>query len=336
LLCKGLYFTAPYQVEIRDLQFKEPGPDEILVKTLFSAISSGSELLIYRGQAPCGLAADEILPALDGRLAFPLQYGYAAVGQVIEKGGNISQDWIGRTVFSFQPHRTHFTVSSNQAFILPPGIDPQTATFLPNMETAVNFVMDGHPLIGERVAVFGQGVVGLMTTALLAQFPLQDLLTVDAYPNRRTASMDAGATQSFDPTAVEALAQVRSESGVDLAYEISGSPAALDQAISVTGYGGRVVIGSWYGNKSAALDLGGAFHRSRIRLISSQVSTIEPSLTGRWSKTRRFDLAWAMIRQVKPERWISHKIPFQEAVRGYELLDQHPGQVLQVLLDYTG
>jgi 2-desacetyl-2-hydroxyethyl bacteriochlorophyllide A dehydrogenase len=332
---QSLFFTAPFQVEIRDSEFNGPAPGELLVETLLSAISPGTELLIYRGQSPGGLTADENITSLSGDLAFPLQYGYAVVGSVIDTGDDLTRDWIGKTVFSFQPHQTHFTVSPNQVIELPHGIDLRAGVFLPNMETAVNFVMDGRPMIGECVAVFGQGVVGLLTTALLARFPLADLITLDLHPNRRMASLEAGASQSLDPTVSGALERVRGKKGVDLVYELSGSPTVLDQAIEVAGLTGRVVIGSWYGTKRAELDLGGVFHRNRIQLISSQVSTIEPSLTGRWDKSRRFNLAWEMIRQVKPDHWITHMVPFRDAAQGYALLDLHPEGVIQVLLDYT-
>jgi threonine dehydrogenase-like Zn-dependent dehydrogenase len=307
----------------------------MLVKTQFSAISPGTELLIYRGYAPKELAADANIAALGGSLVFPLQYGYAAVGTVIEVGGDISPKWINGTVFSFQPHQTHFITKPEQVIPLPEGISPQSAVFLPNMETAVNFLMDGHPLIGERVAVFGQGIVGLLTVALLSKFPLKDLLTLDLYPNRRAASLDAGAIQSFDPSNTTTLSQVRGENGMDLVYELSGYPKSLDQAISVTGFAGRVVVGSWYGRKRVSLDLGSHFHRSRIQIISSQVSSLAPTIRGRWDKSRRFDLSWEMIHKVQPERWITHRLPFLQAAQGYRLLDQNPEKVIQVILDYT-
>ena len=123
---------------------------------------------------------------------------------------------------------------------------------------------------------------------------------------------------------------------MDLCFEVSGAPEALEQAIAVTGFAGRVVIGSWYGQKRAALDLGGRFHRSRIRLISSQVSTLAPALSGRWSKARRFELAWEMLRQVRPSRWITQRFPVEQADEAYRLIDQRPGETIQVLLTYQG
>jgi 2-desacetyl-2-hydroxyethyl bacteriochlorophyllide A dehydrogenase len=329
-----LIFTNPYKIEIHEKTLQPLEPDEMLVETQYSAISPGTELLIYRGEAPRELAADENIKALGGSLSFPLQYGYAAVGKVIEVGEDLNQNWLDRSIFSFQPHQTHFVSTPSDVILLGEGISPQSAVFLPNMETAVNFLMDGQPIIGERVAVFGQGIVGLLTTALLSKFPLKELLTLDLHPNRRTASREAGATQSLDPSLIESLSQVRAENGIDLVYELSGSPKSLDQAISVTGFAGRVVVGSWYGQKQVCLDLGGHFHRSRIQLISSQVSTLAPSIRGRWDKARRFELAWDLIIQVQPERWITHRLPFQQATRGYRLLDQNPQEVIQVLLEY--
>jgi threonine dehydrogenase-like Zn-dependent dehydrogenase len=122
--------------------------------------------------------------------------------------------------------------------------------------------------------------------------------------------------------------------GADLTYELSGNPLALDQAIAVTGFNGRVVIGSWYGQKHADLNLGGRFHRSRIRLISSQVSTIAPEWSGRWTKSRRLHVAWEMLQHVRPAHLITHRFPLAQASQAYALLDQHPEEAIQVLFTY--
>ena len=144
----------------------------------------------------------------------------------------------------------------------------------------VNFILDGAPRFGERALVSDSGIVGLLTAALLAQFPLERLVTLDRYPPRRQASLEAGAQVCLDPGDTGTAEQLHAPlpEGADLAYELSGAPAALDAAISAASYDSRVVIGSWYGSKRASLDLGGRFHRSRIRLISSQVSTLAPEL----------------------------------------------------------
>lgn len=331
-----LLFTAPYQVAVAREPLPEPGPAEVRVAVHCSAISPGTELLIYRGEFPPDLAVDDTLSALSGAFAYPLRYGYAAAGQVEAVGEGVPPGWAGRRVFAFQPHASHFLAHPDELLPIPDDLPYDEAVFLPNMETAINFVMDGAPLIGERVAVFGQGIVGLLTAALLARFPLAGLATLDRYPLRRQASLDLGVQASLDPSEAGLPGRLATlfPGGADLVYELSGAPAALDAAIAAAGYAGRVVIGSWYGQKRAALDLGGRFHRSRIRLISSQVSSLAPELSGRWDKARRFAVAWEMLRQVRPARWITQRLPLEEAQAAYNLLDQDPGSAIQVI--FTG
>jgi len=177
----------------------------------------------------------------------------------------------------------------------------------------------------------------LLTAALLAEFPLDALVSVDPIPLRREASLGLGLTASLDPRepGFRARAQECMPSGSDLTLEISGAPEALDEAIALTGYAGRVVVGSWYGRKQVTLDLGGRFHRSRIKLIASQVSSIAPHLSARWDKPRRLEQAWAALARVGPERWITHRFPIAEAKQAYALLDTHPQDAIQVVIDYS-
>ena len=337
----SLYFTAPYQVSVREEPISLPAADQVLVQTIVSAISPGTELLIYRGQAPTDIPVDETISSLSGDFGFPLKYGYASVGQIVAVGPAIDPEWHGRLVFAFHPHESHFLAPLAEVIPLPSTVSPEEATFLPTMETAVNFLMDGQPLIGEQVAVFGQGIVGLLTTALLARFPLASLVTLDYYPLRREYSLALGAHASLNPDTSDILAQLQTvlqdgvfSKGADLVYELSGNPTALDQALAITGFNGRVVIGSWYGQKRAPVNLGGRFHRSRIRLISSQVSTLAPEWTGRWTKTRRLQVAWRVLEHVKLARLITHRFPIVQAAQAYALLDQHPAEAMQTILTY--
>jgi len=326
---RTLVFAGPGQIVIEEQQAGTPRGDQLLVQTQFSGISAGTELLIYRGEAPPEMQADGNLPALAGTLAFPLHYGYSAVGEVIALGPEAPSELLGRLVFAFHPHASHFLVAAAAVTPLPDDLPAEAALFLPNMETAINFLHDGAPLAGERVVVFGQGVVGLLTTALLSRIPLGSLITADPDPMRRATSRDFGAAQSLSPSELQGLTQQ-----ADLTYELTGDPQALNQAISVTGFEGRVVLGSWYGTKQASLNLGGRFHRSRIRLLSSQVSTIASTLTGRWDKRRRLEFALQMVRAIEPARLITHRIPIERAAEAYALLDTHREHVLQVVLTY--
>ena len=215
--------------------------------------------------------------------------------------------------------------SPNSLFPIPDSLSPEAACFLPNMETAVNLVQDAAPILGERVLVLGQGMIGLLTAALLKEFPLETLVTADHYPLRREASLGLGITASLDPTTSDFcekalshchrtlvpqrdITELPKRGGFDLTFELSGNPAALNDAIAVTAFSGRIVIGSWYGDKHTSIDLGNVFHHSRIKIISSQVSTIAPELSARWDKSRRFHVALEALESVQPQKWITHHV----------------------------
>ncbi|MCJ7819078.1 MAG: zinc-binding alcohol dehydrogenase, partial [Syntrophales bacterium] len=249
---QALYFTGPRQVALQSETLPSPAVGQVLVQTIMSAISPGTELLVYRGLAPMGLARDASITALAGDFSFPLTYGYAAVGQVLELGPGVAPAWKDRLVFAFQPHASHFLATPDELLGVPAGLNPEAAVFFPNLETAVTLLLDGRPLMGEQVAIFGQGIVGLLLTALISRWPLSSLVTLDLYPGRRLLSEDLGAHVSLDPSAPDAMERLAAAlqangpcPGADLCYEISGNPAALDQAIAATGFSGRVVIGSW-------------------------------------------------------------------------------------------
>jgi threonine dehydrogenase-like Zn-dependent dehydrogenase len=337
----SLYFVAPEKVEIIEEEVEAPKKDQVLVRTLVSAISPGTEMLFFNGHVPEAISMDATITSLQGKANYPFKYGYASVGEVIEVGEQVSKSWIDKRIFSFHPHESQYVADLTDVMVVPEEIPTGGAAFLPTMETAVNFMMDGHPMIGEAIAVFGLGIVGLMTTSLLSCFPLGILLTFDRYPFRRAEALSMGVDASLDPAGPDVEAKIESilkkagwESGVDLTFELSGAPSALNQAIAVTGFDGRIVIGSWYGKKTAEIDLGGKFHRSRIRLISSQVSTVTPALSGRWDKQRRLKVAWEQILKIRPQRWVTQRFPFNDAPKAYQLLKEHPEETLQILFDY--
>jgi len=333
-----LEFVEPGRVAVQVGPAPQPTADQVLVQTHYSAISPGTEMLVYRGQWPLGVTVDATLDALAGPFAYPLAYGYCVVGKVISTGVRVADDWLGRRVFAFHPHENLFCAHPSTLHPIPDDLDEETALFLPNMETAVNLLLDGAPLIGEKVTVIGQGIVGLLTTALLARFPLAELITLETHPLRREASLRLGAEECLDPRDPELFARLGAVPGqgghADLVYEVSGNPAGLDTAIALTRASGRIVVGSWYGAKKVALDLGSFFHRGRLTLLSSQVSSIAPALLGRWQTGRRLALAWEMLRQVRPQACITHRFPLTEASQAYALIDRNPGETIQVVFDH--
>ncbi|MES3517029.1 MAG: zinc-binding alcohol dehydrogenase [Natronomonas sp.] len=338
---RTLRFEAPETVSVESRELSEPNAREVCVETSVSAISAGTELLVYRGELSAESTIDETLSAFEGSFSYPLSYGYAAVGRVVDCGSDLPESWHGRQVFAFNQHESAFLADVESIHPVPEELSAETAALFPTAETAVNLVLDGNPRVGERVVVYGAGVVGLLTTRLLSSFPLSELVVVDPIERRRRLAADFGADRTVTPAAaadLSASTAADEPAGVDLAFELSGEPTALDDALDVVGYDGRIVVGSWYGDKSAAPNLGTEFHRERISIESSQVSTIDPALRGRWTTERRADVAFEHLSSVPTDRLVTHRIPFEDAPSAYRLLDD-PDSIegaapVQVLLTY--
>ncbi len=325
-----LYFDAPFAISVRSEPLPELTATSVCVQTTLSAISAGTELLFYRGQVPANLPVDASIAGMQETVKYPLSYGYACSGVVVEVGSDVNPQWRGRRVFAFNPHTSAFTVDPAHLLPIPDDISDAQAVLLPNVETAVNFVQDARPLIGERALIFGQGVVGLLTLNLSAKFPLHEIIVADGYSQRRELAQRWGATRVLAP---DQVADARIDP--DLILELSSNPHTLDAAIQVAGFGTRILVGSWYGDKGAALMLGGSFHRNRVQIVSSQVSTIAASLADRWSKPRRMALAWALLRTIPVADLITHRLPISAAPEAYHLLDQHADTALQILFTYS-
>jgi alcohol dehydrogenase len=325
---RALYFTGDHSVEVRESAVPEPGAGEVLVRTERSGISSGTELLVYRGDVSRGTKRDQTIDALDGTFSYPLQYGYSAVGRVSQVGADVDDSWRGQRVFAFHPHASHFIAEPDS--LIPTTLSPERGVFIPNVEAAVNFVMDARPRLGARVVVFGQGVVGLLTTAVLAQFPLDSLVTVDYDETRRALSEEFGADRAVSPDAIpDTLSRP-----ADITLELSGNPEALDDAVDVTGYAGRVLVGSWYGTKDVHLQLAEGYHRSHIRIRSSQVSRIDPDHADRWDKERRMSVVTDWLAETDLSKLLTHEFAIENAVDAYRLLDDQRDDVMQVSLTY--
>lgn len=344
---RTVQFSAPGEIEVVSESIPPPAANEVLVHTKCSAISPGTERLIYEGKAPSNLAADASIDALKGDdLSYPISYGYSSVGIVEEVGEEVDRAWQGAAVFGFQPHTSRFVSSPDSLVRLPEAVSHSDAVLIPSVETAVNFVMDGQPMIGEVVLVFGQGVVGLLTTRLLSDHPLRSLVVVEPSAHRRGIAGSLGASVAVESVSEledgteeslsgsgEQNGSLSSFEGADLVYEITGQPSVLNEAIQQTGFAGRLIVGSWYGTKRSPLDLGGHFHRSRMRIISSQVSTIGPTHQGRWTKTRRMSVVLNLLNEVNPGQLISDRFPIDEAPSVYDRLSAGHS-MLQPIFEY--
>ena len=280
------------------------------------------------------------------RMTYPLSYGYSLVGRVVQCGSDVedADQLMGKLVFTFSAHSTHVVTDRDAIHIVPEGIEPEDAIFMPSVETALSIVHDAHVRLGETIAVFGQGLIGLLVTSILSstQSRYMDLqapcsgsfgrkqgtvTTVDAIPSRLAMSAAMGSSQALLPSQLEASGPF------DCAIEVSGNARALQSAIDNTSNHGRLVVASWYGNADVALKLGIDFHRSHKTIITSQVSELKAELSGLWTKQRRFGLTWELVKQLKPSQLITLHTSLQNAQEAYEALDS--GTEIAVAFDYS-
>jgi 2-desacetyl-2-hydroxyethyl bacteriochlorophyllide A dehydrogenase len=329
---QAVWFTAPRQVELRAEQVPPPGPGQVRVAAIASAISHGTELLVYRGQVDPALPLD--LPTLAGSFAFPIKYGYASVGRVIDVGAAVDHLAPGDLVFALHPHQSCFLVPAQLATALPAELAPELGVFYANAETALNIAHDAAPRLGEAAVVLGQGVVGLLTTQTLSLAGAR-VLAVEPDPARRALALRCGAAAALapGPDLAEQLCAHNDGRLADLAVELSGAPAALQAALDLVLDEGTVVVASWYGRKPIALDLGARFHRGRLTLRSSQVGRLAPATWPRWNHARRAAAVTALLPRLRLSELISHRMPLTQAAEAYRLIDSGAPGLIQIVLE---
>jgi threonine dehydrogenase-like Zn-dependent dehydrogenase len=334
LAAESIWFPRARAVEIRDSHAPPPGPGEVRVRTIASALSHGTERLVYRGEVAPDMPLD--LPTLEGSFAFPIKYGYAAVGRVIDDGADVTTHAPGDLVFALHPHQTIFTLPAALAKPLPADLDPFRAVFYANLETAVNVALDTPLHFGESAIVFGQGVVGLLIAQVLRLAGARRVFAVEPSPQRQALARLAGVDEVFDPgdDLVSRIHAANDGGAPDVAVEASGAPAALQAAIDVVARDGTVVVASWYGTRPVTLDLGGHFHRGRVRVRSSQVGQINPELGSRWDHARRSATVIDLLPRLRLTELITHRIAFEDAAEAYRLMDERGGETGQIILVY--
>ncbi len=319
----ALWFPAREHAAILPAPLPEVREGWCAIHTLFSAVSPGTERLVYTAQVPSQLAQEMRCPYMGGAFAFPVKYGYALVG-VIHQG---PAEMLGKVVHVLHPHQNRCVVQLHDVYVLPPDVPPPRATLASNLETAVNALWDAQVGLGERVLVVGFGMVGSLVARLLSFMPGVDLRVVDTAPGKQQLAASMG----FRTARPADLAPE-----FDLAIHASASAARLQLALDQVGFEGRVIELSWYGTRPVSVHLGGAFHHQRERLISSQVSTIAPRHRPRWDTRRRKDLVFALLRRPEFDAHITHTVEFAELPGVFQRLADGPTEGLTYLVDYAG
>ena len=278
----SFWLRAPGAGEIRSTPLPEPGPDDVLVRTLHSGISRGTESLVFRGGVPASQHLAMRAPFQEGDFPGPVKYGYLSVG-VVEEGPDRLR---GRTVFCLHPHQTAYVVPATAVTPVPDDVPPERAVLAGTVETAVNALWDAAPLVGDRVIVVGAGMVGCCVARLVSRIPGVQVTLVDIDPDRAKVAAALG---------VDFASPNEAPDGQDLAVHASASSAGLQLSLDALAPEGSVIDLSWYGDKDVQLSLGGAFHSGRLAIRASQVGTVSAARRGRRTTDDRMVLALDLL-----------------------------------------
>jgi NADPH:quinone reductase-like Zn-dependent oxidoreductase len=278
----AFWLASPGIGEIRAEQVRRPGRDEVLVRTLHSGVSRGTETLVFRGGVPASQWDAMRAPFQEGDFPAPVKYGYLNVGVVEEGPDHLT----GRTVFCLYPHQTRYVVPAEAVTIVPDRVPPARAVLAGTVETAVNALWDAAPLVGDRIAVVGGGMVGSSVAAVLAKFPGASVQLVDADPARAQVAAALG---------VDFALPADARGDCDVVVHASATSAGLTRALELLAPEATVIELSWYGDRTVSVPLGEFFHSRRLVVKSSQVGGIAPARRGRRSYADRLAIALDLL-----------------------------------------
>jgi len=295
---RALWYVAPGRAELRTEPLPRPAAGEVRVQARYSAISRGTESLVFHGRVPSSEWRRMRAPEQAGDFPFPVKYGYSTVGTVVEGESSL----LGRTVFALHPHQDAFVLPREAVLPVPAAVPARRALLAPNLETALNALWDGGALPGARIAVVGGGVVGALVAWLAARLPGAEVTLVDLRPERAGLARALGL--GFEPPE-------RVPAGCDLVFHASASPAGLETALAAAGDEASVVELSWYGDRPVPVMLGGRFHSARLRLIGSQVGRVAEPMRARWPLRRRLEKALALLEDDRLDALLEPDLAFE-------------------------
>ena len=298
-VARAFWVREPGAGEIRPASVPAAGPGQVLVRALHSGVSRGTETLVFEGRVPESQYAAMRAPHQEGGFPGPVKYGYLSVG-VVEQGPT---DLVGRTVFCLHPHQTSYVVPATAVTVVPDGVPARRAVLAGTVETAVNALWDAGPLLGDRVAVVGAGMVGCCVARLLARIPGVEVTLVDVDATRKdvAAALGAGFAEPQD-----------APGGRDLVVHTSATSAGLQTSLDLLAADGTVVELSWYGDAETRVSLGGAFHSGRLTVRASQVGAVAGPRRGRRSTAERLTLALDLLSDPAFDVLLTGESPFDD------------------------
>ncbi|MCC3654348.1 MULTISPECIES: zinc-dependent alcohol dehydrogenase [Streptomyces] len=296
---RAFWLNSPGHGEIRDVTLPEPADGDVVVRALYSGVSRGTESLVFRGGVPESQHTAMRAPFQEGAFPAPVKYGYLSVG-LVEEG---PEHLLGRTVFCLYPHQSRYVVPASAVTPVPDTVPAARAVLAGTVETAVNALWDAAPLVGDRIAVIGAGMVGCSVAALLARFPGVRVQLVDADPSRAAVAEALGAGFALPEDAL---------GDCDLVVHASASEAGLARALELLAPEGTVLELSWYGDRRVALPLGEAFHSRRLTVRASQVGTVSPARASRRGYADRLALSLGLLADPALDALVSGECAFEE------------------------
>jgi NADPH:quinone reductase-like Zn-dependent oxidoreductase len=295
----AFWLRSPGCGEIRPVTLPHREGDDVLIRTVCSGISRGTEALVFHGSVPRTEYAAMRAPFQEGDFPGPVKYGYLNVGTVQEGPA----DMRGRTVFCLYPHQTAYVVPASAVTVVPDGVPPTRAVLAGTVETAVNALWDAAPLLGDRVAVVGAGMVGCCVARLLSRFPAVQVTLVDVDPDRAEVAAALG---------LEFALPDQVAGGRDLVFHTSATSDGLQRSLELLTREGTVIDLSWYGDAEVRLSLGGVFHSRRLGIRASQVGTVSPARASRRTSAKRLELALDLLHDSAFDALLSGQSRFDE------------------------
>ncbi len=302
VLTRTVYFTAPGTVEIRTDRLTVPQGGKTLFRSRIMGISPGTEKQIYLGNFLSGRPSDPAVDCMDGEFTYPFAYGYI----------NIVEDEAGTRYLGFLPHTEQALVREEALFPMEDDLDDEQALFIPHLETAISIIHDSLPKLGDRVLIVGAGVIGTLTSRILGRIMGVVNMVFDIDPGKKRWFPEGNFCCDTEQLAADQF---------DLCIEASGSSQGLQTCMEYSGHEGTVTVASWYGEREIPINLGSSFHWKRLKLISSQVSNMSPLRSSHWNKTRRLGVAADLAAKVETRDLLTHRFPFSQAVRAYQLFE---------------
>lgn len=346
-----LVYEAPKKMHHEIVEDFPMGANDLRVKTLYSGVSHGTEMGVYRNLVPQFSKINDpnlhlLLPAdKDQTWTYPLRscdpgswgLGYSNVGRVIEKGENVTDFEIGDIVYSASPHQTQVVKDASEFTKIPSDIDPKYVIVFFNLNTTYNAILDAKIKLGDVVVISGLGLLGQLCAQMAKMSGASRVYGIDTYEKRRKMAEVNGCDATFNPAEDGDIAlkirKLTNNRGADVVMEVSGNTRALNEAIRIAAPDTTVTVVSWYQSEAKGLYLADEFHHNRIAIRQSQSAHINPAFSHTYDLNRRNEICMEILRKLSLDNLLTIA-PYSEAPKMYKLIDEHAEEVIQVVFSY--